>query len=64
MPTRVPTRYAFAQLQAADVDAAYRQCAKFLEARPRAHRVEAWDGGRYVTRATRGVDVMTEEETT
>jgi len=39
-----------------DVPAAYRECAKRLEARPRAFRVEAWCEGRYVTKAQRGVE--------
>lgn len=45
-------------------DEAYRECARLLRERPTAHRVEAWDGGssaadggQYVTRATRGVEV-------
>lgn len=39
-------------------DEAYRECARLLRERPTAHRVEAWDGGQYVTRATRGVEVI------
>lgn len=43
----------------------YRECAWLLRCRPDAHRVEAWRGGigpvgsgQYVTRATRGVEVV------
>ena len=42
----------------ADVPAAYRRAEALLRGRPLAHRIEAWDGGQYVTRATRGVEVV------
>lgn len=45
----------------ADASATYRECARLLRERPLAHRVECWDGSRYVTRATRGVEARTRE---
>lgn len=46
----------------ADSAEAYRRAADLLRWRPLAHRIEVWDGGVYVTRATRGVVVRTQAD--